>query len=310
MRLKYVFLLLIICSFHPSAKAQDRAAAFRVADSLFAIKKYKKAAQLYVVLRADGKGIMDTLHLYNAAASLAALDKRDSAYRYLELLTERGFKNYNELAAEPNFRKYQRDIRWDLIKEAVIRNRTKLIQVVALEFSQMLKGYKTNYDTYIGLLNKYGHKSADVKEFKEYLRRTDSINFIKITSIVNTYGWKGKTYFGRDAPEALIIVLMHADIAGQKKYFSIVRNAALEGALPAEGFAIIADNIALYENNTQIYGTHVKLAEDGQYQSFAIANEAGVDARREAIGLCSLAIYLRSLSRMADRISWLDNDRF
>ncbi|AYL98199.1 DUF6624 domain-containing protein [Mucilaginibacter celer] len=294
MRLKYLVLLLMICSFHTSVSGQDRAATFRAADSLFAVKKYKKAAKFYTALRAGANGIMDTAHLYNAAACWAALNRRDSAYRYLELLSKRRFKNYDKLAAEPLFRKYQHEVRWEVLKDAVIHNRTQLIEPVAIEFSQMLKEYQANYDKYIRLLNRYGKNSATVKEFKEYLHETDSINFIKVSSIVNTYGWRGKTYFGRDAAEAMIIVLMHADIAGQKKYFSIVRNAALEGALPAEGFAIIAENIDLNENNTQIYGTHVKITDDGQYQSFAIADEAGVDKRREEIGLCSLAIYLHN----------------
>ncbi|MEO3402291.1 DUF6624 domain-containing protein [Mucilaginibacter sp. CAU 1740] len=292
--MKYLLLLLIISVCVIPAKAQDRNAMFRAADSLFAIKKYKKAAKLYTVLRANANGIMDTTHLYNAAACWAALNGRDSAYRYLELLSKRRFKNYDKLATEPLFRKYQREARWEVLKDAVIHNRTQLIEPVAIEFSQMLKEYQANYDKYITLLNKHGQNSAAVKDFKEHLHETDSLNFIKVSSIVNTYGWRGKTYFGRDAAEALIIVLMHADIAGQKKYFSIVRNATLEGALPAEGFAIIADNIALNENNTQIYGTHVQQANDGQYQSFAIADEAGVDARREEIGLCSLAIYLHN----------------
>lgn len=292
MRLKYLLLLPIICLCIIPAKAQDRNVMFRSADSLFAIKKYKKAVKLYVVLRSSE--IMDTAHLYNAAACWAAMDKRDSAYRYLELLTKRGFKNYDRLAADPLFRKYQREVRWEVLKDAIVHNRTKLIQPVAMEFSQMLKSYETNYDKYLGLFTKYGRNSAQVQKFKERLQETDSINFLKISSIVNTYGWKGKTYFGKDAAEALIIVLMHANIDNQKKYFSIVRTAAVEGALPAEGFAIIADNIALNENNTQIYGTHVRMADDGQYQSFAIADEAGVDARREEIGLCSLAIYLRN----------------
>ncbi|PWK72476.1 hypothetical protein LX99_04333 [Mucilaginibacter oryzae] len=290
MRLKYILLLPIICLCIIRAKAQNRKTTFRTADSLFAIKKYKKAAKLYVVLRVGG--IMDTSHLYNAAACWAALDERDSAYCYLELLSKRGFKNYNRLAADPLFRKYQRQDRWEMLKDAVMHNRTRLIEPVAIEFSQMLKSYQANYDEYVRLCNRYGQNSEVVKRFKQYLHETDSINFIKMSSIVNTYGWKGKTDFGRDAAETLIIVLMHASIADQKKYFSIVRTAAFEGALPAEGFAIIADNIALNENNTQIYGTHVRIADDGQYQSFAIADEASVDARREAIGLCPLAMYL------------------
>lgn len=295
MCLKYCCLLLFVITAFES-KAQDKqnyALPLHVADSLFAAKKYKKAASVYSIVRALNYGVLDTAHLYKAAASWVAIGKRDSAFLYLEFITGRGFENERMLSADPLFTGLHHDSQWETIISAVHQNRVKLIPSVALELSQMLKNYKEGFERYQDLVNQHGKNSKEAKSFKDHLLETDSINFIKVSSIVNTYGWKSKEYFGPDGPEALITTLLHASIANQKKYFSIIRIAALKGSLPAEGFAIIADNIALYENNTQIYGTHLRLS-NGQYEAYAIADEPGVDTRRGQIGLCTLAVYLQN----------------
>lgn len=286
--------LLVLLAFE--SKAQDKqnfTQPLYIADSLFAAKQYKKAAQFYAKVRELNYGVLDTAHLYKAAASWANTGKRDSAFLYLEFLAGRGFENERMLSADPLFVRLHRDSQWETIVAAIHQNRVKLIPSVAMELSQMLKNYKDDFEQYQQLVNQHSKTSKEATAFKYQLHEKDSVNYIKITSIVNTYGWKGKEYFGADGPEALMTTLLHANIANQKKYFAIVRIAALNGSLPAEGFAILADNIALYENNTQIYGTHLRL-NSGQYEAYAIADEAGVDTRRSQIGLCTLAIYLQN----------------
>jgi len=295
MYLKYICFCLVIF-FTSESKAQEKqsfAQPLHIADSLFAAKQYKKAAPVYAKVRELNYGVLDTAHLYKAAACWANIGKRDSAFLYLEFIAGCGFENEKMLSADPLFIRLHRDSQWETIVAAIHQNRVKLIPSVAMELSQMLKNYKEDFEQYQQLVNQHGKPSKDATAFKLHLRETDSVNYIKITSIVNTYGWKGKEYFGSDGPEALITTLLHANIANQKKYFAIVRIAALNGSLPAEGFAILADNIALYENNTQIYGTHLRL-NNGQYEAYAIADEAGVDTRRNQIGLCTLAVYLQN----------------
>lgn len=288
--------MLVIPAFCLESKAQGNqnfALPLHVADSLFALKQYKKAASAYAMVRALNYGVLDTAHLYKAAASWAFTGKRDSAFVYLDFIAGRGFEDEKRLLTDPLFARLHRDSQWETTLSAVHQNRVKLIPSVAMELSQMLKNYKDGFEQYQQLVNQYGKNSKEVKAIKEHLCEADSINFIKVSSIVNTYGWRGREYFGPEGPEALITTLLHANIANQKKYFSIARIAALNGSLPAEGFAIMADNIALYENNTQIYGTHLRL-NNGQYEAYAIADESGVDTRRNQIGLCNLAVYLQN----------------
>ncbi|SEN22665.1 hypothetical protein SAMN05192574_102834 [Mucilaginibacter gossypiicola] len=297
MYLKYCCLLLsVILAFSFESNAQDKqnfAFPLHVADSLFAVKQYKKAASVYATVRKLNYGVLDTVHLYKAAACWTATGKSDSAFLYLEFIAYHGFENEERLSTDPLFTRLHRDGQWETILSAVHQNRVKLIPSVALELSQMLKNYRDGFEQYQQLVEQHGKNSKEAKAFKYRLREVDSTNFIKVSSIVNTYGWRGREYFGPDGPEALITTLLHANIVNQKKYFSIVRIAALNGSLPAEGFAIMADNIALYENNTQIYGTHLRL-NNGQYEAYAIADEPGVDTRRNQIGLCTLAVYLQN----------------
>src|SRR5205809_1839683 len=129
MCLKY-FCLLLLISVAFESQAQDKqnyALPLHIADSLFATRKYQKAATVYATVRTLNYGVLDTAHLYKAAACWAATGKRDSAFLYLEFIAGRGFENESMLSADPLFTRLHRDSQWETIVSAVHQNRVKLI---------------------------------------------------------------------------------------------------------------------------------------------------------------------------------------
>src|SRR5437868_13167660 len=161
MCLKYCCLLLLV-TFALESRAQDNqkhSAPLHIADSLFTAKKYQKAAKVYATVRMLNYGVLDTAQLYKAAASWAAIGKRDSAFLYLEFITGRGFENERMLAADPLFTGLHHADRWETILSAVYQNRVKLIQSVAMELSQMLQNYKAGFEQYQQLIDRRGKNS-------------------------------------------------------------------------------------------------------------------------------------------------------
>lgn len=144
------------------------------------------------------------------------------------------------------------------------------------------------------MYNRYGPKSQVVQALLQQFKHDDAITLYKIMSIVNTYGWLGTKRFGSVGPEVILISILHADLATQKKYFSVISNAAKEGDYPPESLAFLADKIALSETGQQIYGMLISSKKNNRYIPSPIINETEVDTRRKTIGLASLTEFLKN----------------
>jgi hypothetical protein len=165
---------------------------------------------------------------------------------------------------------------------------------VAAEMAEILQTYRINKNIFDLLVSRYGKHSIVVAALKQQFAADDSITLIKILSIVNTWGWKGAAHYGEAGPWVLLITFMHANIHTQKKYFAFLERAAKQGLLPTEGFAIIADQIALQETGFQIYGTQMRLMQGlvKQYEPLPITNPDELNNRRGTLGLTSYDHYL------------------
>jgi len=165
---------------------------------------------------------------------------------------------------------------------------------VAAEMAEILQTYRINKSIFDLLARRYGKYSAVVTTLQRQFAADDSITLVKVLSIVNTWGWKGAAHYGEAGPWVLLISFMHAGITTQKKYFAFLERAAKKGSLPPEGFAIIADQIALQETGYQIYGSQMKPTRGAikLYEPLPIVNPDELNNRRGALGLSSYDHYL------------------
>jgi hypothetical protein len=165
---------------------------------------------------------------------------------------------------------------------------------VAAEMAEILQTYRINKSIFDLLTRRYGKYSAVVTALKNQFCADDSITLVKVLSIVNTWGWKGAAHYGEAGPWVLLITFMHAALPIQKKYFAFLERAAKQGLLPPDGFAMIADQIALQETGYQIYGTQMKPTRGvvKLYEPLPIVNPDELNNRRGALGLSSYDHYL------------------
>ena len=61
------------------------------------------------------------------------------------------------------------------------------------------------------------------------IKQKDSINIIKVTKILNQYGWLGPQDVGFKGSMALFLVIQHADLKTQQKYLPMIKKAEKEG---------------------------------------------------------------------------------
>lgn len=123
---------------------------------------------------------------------------------------------------------------------------------------------------------------------------TDSANIIRVTKILDEYGWLGKDKLGSTANSALFLVIQHSDLKVQERYLPMMRIAVKEGRAAGSSLALLEDRVALGQGKLQIYGSQVRMnhAVNTNYV-LPLIDPDNVDERRAAVGLGPLADYVK-----------------
>lgn len=86
------------------------------------------------------------------------------------------------------------------------------------------------------------------------MRKTDSINPKEICDILDTRGFVGKEAVG-DACAVYWLIIQHAPMELQKKYFYVFVDAMERGDISKSQVAMMDDRIAMFERRPQKYGS-------------------------------------------------------
>jgi len=142
--------------------------------------------------------------------------------------------------------------------------------------------------------------AGDSVKLKDTLRKhfrlidkTDSLNLITVSKVINQYGWLSADEIGEEANSTLFLVIQHADLKTQEKYLPIMRIAAKNKKLKATSLALLEDRIAMLQGRPQIYGSQVVWnLQTNKYTIVPMIDPDHIDTRRADIGLTTYAAYL------------------
>jgi len=116
----------------------------------------------------------------------------------------------------------------------------------------------------------------------------------RLREIIQQHGWPGIDLVGREASSAAFLILQHAELSDQKRYFPMLKAAAEQRNASAADAAMLEDRILMREGKPQIYGTQLRTNDiTGKLELWPIAEEESVDSRRAAVGLPPLVEYLK-----------------
>ena len=123
------------------------------------------------------------------------------------------------------------------------------------------------------------------------MREVHERNNARMREIVAAHGWPGRRLVGDGAGAAAWLVVQHAmlDPEFQSACLPLLEAAVCEGDAPAWQFAYLLDRVRLARGEPQAYGTQYVPVEGGKSVPWEIEDPAGVDARRRAAGLSTLA---------------------
>jgi hypothetical protein len=298
--MRNIALLLFIITINFSvAQTREYFGLIKKADSLYRVKEYEKSAATYSsAFKANGwKAIVNDR--YNAACSWALAGNADSAFFQLERIAKKGnYSNYGHITIDTDLDGLHADKRWKVLLELVKQNKEKAEINLNRPLANQLDSIYAEDQKYRQMIGdiekKHGFESKEMQELWKAISKKDSINLIKVTRILDKYGWLGPDIVGGQGSSTLFLVIQHSNQKTQEKYLPMMREAVKNGKAHGANLALLEDRVALGQGKKQIYGSQIhRNQETGKYFVAPIEDEPNVNKRRAAVGLEPLEDYVR-----------------
>ncbi len=266
------------------------------ADSLYSAKDYAASALNYTkAFRANGgKGTPDDR--YNAACTWAMAGNADSAFFQLGRIAT-VMTNLAHVSVDSDLTSLHTDKRWAPFLAEVKKNKEKaevnLNRPLARELDSIYREDQKHRQEISVVEKQYGFQSPQMQELWEVIRKSDSANLVRVTAILDQYGWLGRDVVGGQGNMTLFLVIQHSNQKTQEKYLPMMREAVKHGKAQGANLALLEDRVALGQGKKQIYGSQIHQDSNGKYFVAPIEDEANVNKRRAEVGLEPLEKYAR-----------------
>jgi hypothetical protein len=124
----------------------------------------------------------------------------------------------------------------------------------------------------------------------------DAANTAWLRGVVARQGWPTRSAVGEDGVSAAFLLVQHADrdTSFQSLVLPMLERAYRRGEVEGQDVAMLTDRLAGARHQPQVYGTQADVL-NGRVVLKPIIDSANVDARRAAMGLPSMTVYLRAL---------------
>ena len=147
--------------------------------------------------------------------------------------------------------------------------------------------------------DKFGAAAAhNDTAYVRQLMATDSARTKRLREIVQAYGWPGRSLVGQDGATAAWLILQHSPSTEfQEALLPTLSAAADQGEMAKADIAMLTDRVLVHTGHPQRYGSQFSV-QNGRLIPDSIEDLPGLEARRTAVGLPSMAEYVRMLGQM------------
>ena len=263
------------------------------ADSCFMAGDYGGASRQFEMAFATGEEVYGT-HLYNAACAAALAGNHDAAFARLSARINKEPDWYvDDPTADNDLASLHDDARWSNYVDTMTARRDRIeanfdkplrarLQEIAQSDQsiryEFLEAYRANEKN-----------QALIDSLTREMQRIDSINQEAICNILDTRGFVGSDKVG-NACAVFWLVIQHAPLELQKKYFPLFEQASRRGDISLENIAMMDDRIAMFEGRPQRYGSQIV---DGKL--YQLLDPDKVDQWRHEMNMPPLADYLMQM---------------
>ena len=162
--------------------------------------------------------------------------------------------------------------------------------------AELLEIYKTDQD------RAFSPSDKDFMERWNKQNRIDSINLIRVSKIMDSIGYPGRSLVGDTAYLAAFYVIQHSNLKSQEYYLPIIKKAADLNEIEWRYVAMMIDRIKVGKNEKQIYGTQLHGIKDpktgyinDKAEFYPIEDESNVNLMRQKVGLSTIEEYAKQM---------------
>jgi len=150
-----------------------------------------------------------------------------------------------------------------------------------------------SYRVELGKLVELKANQLQIDSLKSIIVNKDGINLVKVNDILKQHGWLGPQEVGMNGSQGIFLVIQHADLATQKRYLPLIKQAEKDGKTLSSNLAILEDRIAMREGRKQIYGSQgFKDKVTGANYIYPVIDADNLDKRRKSMGLPPMFTYV------------------
>lgn len=169
--------------------------------------------------------------------------------------------------------------------DSIIKNELELIKVEDQTLRLLLPT----------VLEKFGRKSEEYEYFWFLIQKQDSISSNKLITILDNYGWLGKSRIGNTANQTIWLTIQHSDLKTQEKYLPLLKESVKNGESEGWHLAFLEDRILMRNKKKQLYGTQAVWDNDlKKNKIWPIVDVKTVNQRRIQLGLEPIEEYVKS----------------
>lgn len=290
---KSSFILTLFTFYCISLNGQN---ASHLMDSLRAAGNYR--LELMHRLSAYKNNPANSANVYNMACCYALLKNNDSAFYFLGKSIDLG-QNDGWALADCDLQILHTDKRWKELEnklEKIYRQKNTTINAdIGWEIANIYFEDQAPKLASDNIMHRYGMPSRQMDSINRVIANVDSINMLRLEKIFNKYGWTNKQLVGLEGSDRAFIIILHAPLIYQKKYFEMIKTAVNNGDLEKNALAYLTDKILTKEGKKQLYGTQLKYSyETKSYEFKPIEDEKNVNERRKEVGLGPIEEYAKN----------------
>ena len=266
------------------------------ADDFYSRQEYQKSVDKYkAAFMIEQKNASD---LYNAGCAAALLGNAALAFEWLNLALKNGWTNIEHLKTDSDLVSLHGSKDWENLLAAMQKeigkkeaNYDKPLQAKLLAIYNDDQPIRQQY---VAAQKEFGFESKQIDSLEKIMIYKDSVNLVKMTEILDSYGWVGPDKVGDQANLTLFLVIQHSDLKTQQKYLPMMREAVKNKNASSSALALLEDRVALGEGRRQIYGSQIgRDNESNKNYVLPLDDPDNVDKRRASVGLGLLSDYVK-----------------
>lgn len=167
---------------------------------------------------------------------------------------------------------------------------------IRAELIKMLYAQEENRNISDSMVETYGWGSQEATGASRHEHMADSMYMARLDSYVQKYGWPGRSIVGDEASLGAFLIVQHASVDFQERYLPMLQEEVEKNEFGPPWLAMLKDRVRMRRQQPQIYGTQLwNDPSTGDLALYPIEDSAGVDARRQEVGLPPLDEYLKQM---------------